>query len=561
MLLAIGIAPIIQAVSDRAAAADRPVRFPLYHDDVFIEGKPEDCLAAYRDLSLAFSEIGLHFNVEKSTMYTLADVADCPFRVSRDGLIVLGVPVGTDAFVVNELETILQDQTRVLPALENLGASIMFLMLKWCVNTRPVYHMRGAHPDNTGGFATAFDGKVDKSLGRLVQMVDDKLPELSKEVRSLPFSMGGLGMRSMCHIRHVAYYSSWLYSLQYIREHLPHFMNFTRYVTFDKAYLASLHLDNFPQTQSNSFQDVILPMIGENCIVPAQKDLTVKIDKEAEKRIHERYTPVNREAMALLVSAATPGTSSWMFACMHYLNPALRIEDKDFRENLRIRMLLPTHDDNIPRHCRSCNVQNVSGYHAYHCVLSGQSRIQRHNDICRALGQYIKSASEGIHIDYEKVLSDPPLVAGQTCTADIVLRSNHNTKYIDVRVCSPCAKIGLWQNGQPTEAERLTLPVAKASIKNGERAKYAHYSGRYGAGITPRVIPFVLELTGRLGDCADKLVNELAKLYEGDHSVRIPDEKLKSARRFFMMRLGVLLARGNAAMVRNFRNRIETAQV
>ncbi len=130
-----------------------------------------------------------------------------------------------------------------------------------------------------------------------------------------------------------------------------------------------------------------------------------------------------------------------------------------------------------------------------------------------------------------------------------------------MRVCSPCAKIGLWQNGQPTEAERLTLPVAKASIKNGERAKYAHYSGRYGAGITPRVIPFVLELTGRLGDCADKLVNELAKLYEGDHSVRIPDEKLKSARRFFMMRLGVLLARGNAAMVRNFRNRIETAQV
>ena len=137
-------------------------------------------------------------------------------------------------------------------------------------------------------------------------------------------------------------------------------------------------------------------------------------------------------------------------------------------------------------------------------------------------------------------------------------------------VSSPCAKIGLWQNGQPTEAERLTLPVAKASIKNGERAKYAHYSGRYGTGITPRVIPFVLELTvipfvleltGRLGDCADKLVNELAKLYEGDHSVRIPDEKSKSARRFFMMRLGVLLARGNAAMVRNFRNRIETAQV
>ena len=73
-----------------------------------------------------------------------------------------------------------------------------------------------------------------------------------------------------------------------------------------------------------------------------------------------------------------------------------------------------------------------------------------------------------------------------------------------------------------------------------------------------RVIPFVLELTGRLGESAQKLVNDLAELYAGDYNVQVPDDKLKSARRFFKMRLGVLLARGNAAMVRNFRNRIKS---
>ena len=71
-------------------------------------------------------------------------------------------------------------------------------------------------------------------------------------------------MRSMCHIRHVAYYASWLYSLQYIQQHLPYFMDFAHYVHFDKEYLASLRLDNFPETDSHSFQDVILPMIGSN---------------------------------------------------------------------------------------------------------------------------------------------------------------------------------------------------------------------------------------------------------------------------------------------------------
>ena len=67
-------------------------------------------------------------------------------------------------------------------------------------------------------------------------------------------------------------------------------------------------------------------------------------------------------------------------------------------------------------------------------------------------------------------------------------------------------------------------------------------------------IPFVLESSGRLGPAASSMVDDLAKLYRDDPDVLIADEKLQAARKFFTLRLGVLLTRGNAAVIRQFRH-------
>ena len=48
-------------------------------------------------------------------------------------------------------------------------------------------------------------------------------------------------------------------------------------------------------------------------------------------------------------------------------------------------------------------------------------------------------------------------------------------------------------------------------------------------------------------------MDDLAKLYRGVDGVTVADERLQAARRMFMMRLGVLLVRGNGAAVRKFR--------
>ena len=63
--------------------------------------------------------------------------------------------------------------------------------------------------------------------------------------------------------------------------------------------------------------------------------------------------------------------------------------------------------------------------------------------------------------------------------------------------------------------------------------------------------------TGRLGKQAQALIDDLAKLYRDDPNVQVADEKLAAARKMFMLRLGIILARGNGETIRQFRHNRE----
>ena len=131
--------------------------------------------------------------------------------------------------------------------------------------------------------------------------------------------------------------------------------------------------------------------------------------------------------------------------------------------------------------------------------------------------------------------------------ADLIMRSHNLIKYVDVKVCSPCSASALGPNAE-------LPPVAGKANDLGEKAKMSLYVRHYGDHIKSRLIPFVLETSGGLGPVALSVVDELAKLYREDPEVFIADDKLKKARKFFMLRLGVLLTRGNATVIRQFRH-------
>ncbi len=120
--------------------------------------------------------------------------------------------------------------------------------MKLCVNTRPVYLVRCVNPRFTGEFASLFDGRIDAALARLVNLPDNtELSELSKSVRTLSATNGGLGMRSLTRIRELAYYASWLTSMRYIRENFPTIYGMRNHIQFHKRALEALELTNFPK--------------------------------------------------------------------------------------------------------------------------------------------------------------------------------------------------------------------------------------------------------------------------------------------------------------------------
>lgn len=553
MLFSIGIADKVRRVVDKYSLSDQPLQAPCFYDDIFLVGKPDDCEKAYADLRDSFAEIGLSFNLGKSKMYLADNLRESICETTSEGLIALGAPIGSDEFVRRELQSIADNQTKVLPAMAHLGESINFLMMKLCVNTRPVYHARCVNPLHTEEFAASFDKSIDTSLAKLVnlpQLHDPELPALSKSVRTLSTAMGGLGMRSLTRIREIAYYSSWLKSLQYIKQHFPTFYHMRNFLHFDKKALEDLQLDNFPNTDSVQFDDVIQPLIVDNAVLPTQKALSSKSDENLYKSILAEYTPINKPAMGILVSNATNGISSWLFGAIHYNNKFLRISDNDFREGIRLRLLLPVHDDNIVRNCTTCGIERISPYHGYSCKGMTGAYKYRHDSVRLALQTFIKAATEGVRIVAEQNVSEELVPGKNHLRADLILRTHNLTKYIDVKVCSPCSAVALGIN------PRLA-PVAGHANELGEKSKTSLYSQHYGTRIKSSFIPFVLEMTGRLGKQAQALIDDLAKLYRDDPNVQVADEKLAAARKMFMLRLGIILARGNGETIRQFRHNRE----
>ena len=79
-------------------------------------------------------------------------------------------------------------------------------------------HVAVVHPDLSHGFATRHDSRVWSTLTRLLGVEGS---ECARQRASLPFSRGGLGLRSAVRTSTAAYWSSWADTLSMIRTRHP----------------------------------------------------------------------------------------------------------------------------------------------------------------------------------------------------------------------------------------------------------------------------------------------------------------------------------------------------
>ena len=147
---------------------------------------------------------------------------DWSLRPDQQGLLVLGIPLGSDAFVQRQLELKRAEHDRLLtriPAVEDLQAA--WLLLRFCACPRANYLLRVLPPAATLPFAEAHDAAVDRCLFARLGFADAPLPELSTRSARLPLQCGGLGLRAATLDRHAAHWASWFDTLAVLRDRAP----------------------------------------------------------------------------------------------------------------------------------------------------------------------------------------------------------------------------------------------------------------------------------------------------------------------------------------------------
>ena len=126
---------------------------------------------------------------------------------AQQGVRVLGIPIGHVEFVQAELRaTTVKHQTLVerIPLVQDLQSA--WLILLFCANTRATYSLRGVPPAETEEFAVAHVATW-QCFTRLLG-ISGRADEIH-DWASLPFHMGGCGLRSAIRTRVPAHWASW----------------------------------------------------------------------------------------------------------------------------------------------------------------------------------------------------------------------------------------------------------------------------------------------------------------------------------------------------------------
>ena len=119
---------------------------------------------------------------------------------------VLGSPLGTEAYVHRQLELKRADQDRLLqriPSVAHLQAA--WLLLLFCAAPRCNHLLRLVPPALTRAYAEGHDAAIRRCLAALLlQGPGDQLPDAAARIAALPLRLGGLGLHSAAGNRHAA---------------------------------------------------------------------------------------------------------------------------------------------------------------------------------------------------------------------------------------------------------------------------------------------------------------------------------------------------------------------
>lgn len=166
-----------------ATLADHPDVFcPMFSDNIALVGKLSKVLKAAEDLRLSLQEIDLNLQPADSAVYIPSYIhRDEPPQLlqslqeqyphfrntpwSKEGIVLLGCPVGTDDFVQGRLEKICHKIEQCVEQFANVDDGLIHLQLhKFSVNAMLPYFLRTTNPALAAPYAQQIDALIWNAL-------------------------------------------------------------------------------------------------------------------------------------------------------------------------------------------------------------------------------------------------------------------------------------------------------------------------------------------------------------------------------------------------------------
>ena len=145
---------------------------------------------------------------------------DQSLPTEKQGLTVLGVPVGHPDYIASELaksneQSLLFER---IPHVEDV--QVAWLLLTFCAATRANYWLRTVPREYTLDYAEKHDKSVNRCLEQILQM--DDITQHIWESASMPLTLGGLGVGGASRMCDAAHWSSWADCLEMVQNRHPH---------------------------------------------------------------------------------------------------------------------------------------------------------------------------------------------------------------------------------------------------------------------------------------------------------------------------------------------------
>ncbi len=230
LLFALGIHNALEEV---AASLLPGEDLAAFLDDVYVLCRPERVRVVYNALEEASHRVaGIALHTGKTRIWNrnqnpppdIGDLGGDTGAWSAEGVVLLGVPVGTEEFVRGHAQERLDEEKRLLNEVRDLpDPQCSWQILSRCAVPRGNYWIRTLPPSLSQEYAVQRDDAIWQTFVEIAQAgaIPEPLRMSGRRIAQLPARLGGLGLRSTARAAPAAFWASWADALEMIQARNP----------------------------------------------------------------------------------------------------------------------------------------------------------------------------------------------------------------------------------------------------------------------------------------------------------------------------------------------------